>query len=405
MKVTIHPGRAEGIISAPSSKSVAHRLLICAGLSQGVSRISGLDWNDDIRATLDCLKALGVSCAVDGDTVTVTGIDPKNAAPIEPLHCRESGSTLRFLLPLALLCGTTVAFAGSETLLKRPMDVYQQLCHNRGFTFACENNYLYVKGNLSGGNYQIPGNISSQFISGLLFALPLTQEDSRIEITTPLESKSYIELTLQALQFFGIEAWWENKKTIRIPGNQQYRPQDMTVEGDYSGAVFFAALNVLGSVVDITGLNPDSLQGDRIYADLLPQLCHDRPTIDISNCPDLGPILFAVAAAKNGAVFTGTHRLKFKESDRCVAMAQELAAFGTEVHVKKNSVSIIPTAFHRPCRILQSHNDHRIVMALAILLTLTGGEIEGAEAVQKSFPDFFSKLQSLGIQVQKEDNP
>ena len=156
----------------------------------------------------------------------------------------------------------------------------------------------------------------------------------------------------------------------------------------------------MGSEVEITGLSPDSLQGDRIYADFFPQLCQGHPEIDITDCPDLGPILFAVAAAKNGAVFTGTRRLKIKESDRCAAMAQELAAFGTEMLVEENSVTIIPTAFHPPQRVLSGHNDHRIVMSLAILLTLTGGEIEGSEAVKKSFPDFFSKLQSLGIQMQ-----
>jgi 3-phosphoshikimate 1-carboxyvinyltransferase len=400
MNITIHPGRAKGIISAPSSKSMAHRMLICAGLSQGISRISGLSLNEDILATIDCLNTLGVSCVVDGDTVTVMGIDPRNAKPTEILNCRESGSTLRFLMPLALLCGKNVSLTGTEKLLSRPLGIYAQLCREHGFVFEQTPSMVHVKGNLTGGTYRLPGNISSQFITGLLLALPLTEKNSRIEITTALESKSYIDLTLQVLHTFGVKAWWEDEKTICIPRNQQYLPQSKTVEGDYSGAAFFAALNVLGSDVEITGLSPDSLQGDRVYADLFPQLCQGRPTIDITDCPDLGPILFAVAAAKNGAVFTGTHRLKLKESDRIAAMAQELSAFGTEVLAEKNSVTINPTAFHRPHRVLQSHNDHRIVMALAILLTITGGEIEGAEAVQKSFPDFFSKLQSLGIQVQ-----
>ena len=399
MNVIIQPGRAKGTICAPPSKSMAHRLLICAGLSHGTSRISGLELNEDILATIDCLKNLGASCAIAGDTVMVTGMDPRKAEPSQILCCRESGSTLRFLIPLALLSGNSVTFTGSEALFSRPLDVYQQLCHDHGFTFERKNTHLNIKGILSGGTYQIPGNISSQFITGLLFALPLTKNDSRIEITTALESKSYIDLTLQALHDFGVKAWWDSDTAICIPGNQQYRPQNMTVEGDYSGAAFFAALNTFGSEVEITGLSPDSLQGDRVYADFFPQLCQGRPTIDIADCPDLGPILFAVAAAKNGAAFTGTRRLKFKESDRSAAMAQELTAFGTEVLVEENAVTIIPTAFHHPQKIHYGHNDHRIVMALAVLLTLTGGEIAGAEAVQKSFPDFFSKLQSLGIHV------
>ena len=399
MNVIIQPGRANGTICAPPSKSMAHRLLICAGLSHGTSRICGLELNEDILATIDCLKALGASCAIDGDAVTVTGMDPRKAEPSQILCCRESGSTLRFFIPLALLSGKTVSFTGTQTLLSRPLGIYAQLCSERGLAFEQTPSMVQVKGNLTGGTYRLPGDISSQFITGLLFALPLTREDSRIEITTALESKSYIDLTLQALHDFGVKAWWDSDTVICIPGNQQYRPQNMTVEGDYSGAAFFAALNCFGSEVEITGLSPDSLQGDRVYADLFPKLCQGRPTIDIADCPDLGPILFAVAAAKNGAAFTGTRRLKFKESDRSAAMAQELAAFGTEVLVEENAVTIIPTAFHHPQKILYGHNDHRIVMALAILLTLTGGELAGAEAVQKSFPDFFSKLQSLGIHV------
>ena len=225
MNVIIQPGRAKGAICAPPSKSMAHRLLICAGLSHGTSRISGLEFNEDILATIDCLKALGASCAIDGDTVTVTGIDPRKAEPAGILRCRESGSTLRFFIPLALLCGKTVSLTGTEKLLSRPLGIYAQLCSERNFVFEQTPSMVQVKGNLTGGTYRLPGDISSQFITGLLFALPLTQEDSRIEITTALESKSYIDLTLQALNAFGVKAWWEDETCIRIPGNQQYAPR------------------------------------------------------------------------------------------------------------------------------------------------------------------------------------
>ena len=260
-----------------------------------------------------------------------------------------------------------------------------------------------MQGSLKGGTFPIPGDISSQFITGLLFALPLADRDSVIQITTPLESKSYISLTRQALRAFGVSAQWQDSRTLLIPGGQHYHAADMTVEGDYSGAAFYAAMNALGSDITVTGLSPDSLQGDRVYKQHFESLCAGCPEIDISDCPDLGPVLFAVAAAKNGAVFTGTRRLRLKESDRAAAMARELAAFGTRVTVEENSVTVMPEGFHPPERVLCGHNDHRIVMSLAVLLTLTGGEIDGAQAVRKSFPDFFEKLQMLGIDVKTQE--
>ena len=258
---------------------------------------------------------------------------------------------------------------------------------------------MQVKGNLTGGTFQIPGNISSQFITGLLFALPLTMQDSRIQITTPVESRSYIDLTLQALKAFGVSAFWQDNTTLFIPGSQRYMAGDMTVEGDYSGAAFYGAMNALGSNVAVQGLREDSLQGDKVYTKHIQSLSVGTPEIDISDCPDLGPVLFAVAAAKNGGVFTGTGRLKMKESDRAEAMSRELAAFGVKVAVEENTVTVIPVDFHAPDRVLQGHNDHRIVMSLAVLLMLTGGQIEGAQAVRKSFPDFFEKLKQLGVAV------
>lgn len=400
MKVTIHPGRAVGSVTVPPSKSMAHRLLICAGLAEGTSKISGLDYSEDILATIDCLRALGVSCAVDGDTVTVVGTDLLQAEPRETLCCRESGSTLRFFIPLALLCGKPVSLTGSERLLSRPLDLYRRLCEEKGFSYRQDTEGIHVRGNLTGGVYEIPGNVSSQFITGLLLALPLTGQESVIRITGEIESRSYIDLTLQALHTFGVEARWQDSRTLVIPGNQHYRAADVTVEGDYSAAAFFGAMNALGSEVAVTGLRADSLQGDRVYGRYLESLAAGCPEIDLSDCPDLGPVLFAVAAAKNGGRFTGTRRLKIKESDRAAAMARELAAFGTTVTVEENAVTVTPTDFHQPNRVLQGHNDHRIVMSLAVLLMLTGGQIEGAQAVRKSFPDFFEKLKQLGLDVE-----
>ena len=399
MTVTIQPSRATGCVTAPPSKSMAHRMLICAGLCQGISRIRNVDCNEDVVATIACLRALGAECSVRGNTVTVRGVDIKRAKPMEPLSCHESGSTLRFFIPLTLLSGNKVTLTGTEKLLSRPLNIYAQLCAQRGFTFTQNVSYVDVQGKLTADTYTVPGDISSQFISGLLLALPMTEGDSVISITPPVESRGYIDLTLQAMEIFGVHVRWQDECTLVIPGGQQYNAADGYVEGDYSGAAFFEALNFLGGDVDMGGLNPDSLQGDKVYTAYFRSLCSDFPTIDISNCPDLGPILFAVAAAKHGAHFTGTRRLKIKESDRTAAMAEELAAFGTKVTVGENTVDIIPKEFYAPKRVLRGHNDHRIVMSLAVLLTLTGGSIEGAEAVNKSFPDFFDKLKALGIDV------
>lgn len=402
MTVTIEKSVARGSVCAPPSKSMGHRLLICAALAEGESRIRGISDSADMRATLACLRALGVKCTLEDDEVTVQGVSMKNAKPTEPLCCNESGSTLRFLIPLALISGNNALFTGAESLFRRPMSVYESLCSERGLLFSKDGQSAVVKGPLRAGEYLVAGNISSQFISGLLFALPLLDGDSVIRITPPLESRPYIHLTVSALAAFGVKVTWQDDFTLFVPGNQRYTPTDAVVEGDYSGAAFLDALTTLGGEVQTLGLAPDSLQGDRVYHRFFPMLGRGTPTIHLGDCPDLGPILFAVAAAKNGAVFTGTKRLHIKESDRVSAMAEELAKFGVTVTEDEDSVVVYPSDFHPPCEPLNGHNDHRIVMSLAILLTLTGGTVTGAEAVGKSFPDFFEKLSSLGVSLTQE---
>ena len=399
MKIQINKGTASGVISAPPSKSMAHRLLISAAMCEGVSTVRGISSCEDVLATLDCLSALGIRYERVGDDVTVYGKDPKKMRPSEPLKCRESGSTLRFMIPIAMRSEQTVVFYGAKSLMSRPMSVYENMCRERGLTYIGDGESIVVKGPLCGGDFTLPGNVSSQFISGLLFALPTADEDSTIKILPPIESRSYIDLTIDALKSFGVEAKWQDEHTIFIKGNQKYTPTDMTVEGDYSGAAFPEALNLFGGEVTVNGLRPDTIQGDSVYKKYYDMLVRGTPTIHIGDCPDLGPVLFAIAAAKNGGVFTGTHRLKIKESDRAAAMAEELKRFGTSVTVYEDTVVIYPAEFHAPDGVLSAHNDHRIVMALSVLLTLTGGVIDGAEAVSKSYPDFFENLRTLGIEV------
>ncbi len=422
MKIQINPGTARGRVTAPPSKSMAHRMMICAGLAAGTSVLQGISDSQDMQATLDCLAALGAQWQKDGETVTITGIgsartavhDDAGAAGTqtgEPvLRCRESGSTLRFFIPICLQTGRRTQMVGAPRLMERPLQVYAQLCRERGLFFAQEGQTLTVQGPLPAGSYRLRGDISSQFISGLLFALPLCEGDSTVTILPPIESRPYIDMTLAALKTFGVRAAWQDAQTLYIPGGQQYHACDAQVEGDFSNAAFFGILDAIRpeNQVQIDGLPPaaDSLQADRVYPALLARLDTPAPCIDLTDCPDLGPILFAAAAAKHGGRFVGTKRLKIKESDRGAAMAEELRKFGVDVMVRKDEVTVMPSAggLLAPTVPLSGHNDHRIVMSAAVLLTLTGGVIEGAEAVSKSFPDFFDKLQALGIEVKNIEN-
>lgn len=400
MRVTIQPGKAAGTVAAPPSKSMAHRLLIGAGLCSGqTSVIRGIDLSEDILATMDCLTALGAVCRAEGDVITVRGTDPRGAVPGRLLKCRESGSTLRFFVPLALLGTEKTAFEGSERLLSRPLGVYRTLCEERGLLFEQSKKGLAVQGALTAGVFTVPGDISSQFITGLLFALSLLSEDSEIRLLPPVESRSYIDLTVAALAAFGVTVRWRDACTLFVPGGQAYTAADRAVEGDYSNAAFLEAFDLLGGNVTVTGLAEESLQGDRVYRRHFESLRQGTPVISLADCPDLGPVLFALAAALNGAVFTDTRRLKIKESDRAEAMAAELRRFGASVTVEEDTVTVVPAAFHAPEEVLCGHNDHRIVMSLAVLLTKTGGTVAGAQAVRKSFPGFFEVLKQLGLEV------
>ena len=400
MNVKIHKGLPSGTVKAPASKSMAHRMLISAALAEGTSIIHGVSDCDDVVATINCLISLGAKITRNGDTLTVTGTNMINAVPSSALDCHESGSTLRFFLPIALLSGKNTLFLGAKSLMKRPMSVYEELCNKKGLSYNADGESIAVRGPLKAGEYEVVGNVSSQFISGLIFALPLLNGNSKIKIIPPIESRSYIDLTIEALALFGVEVKWTDDTTLYIRGNQKYTPAELTVEGDYSGAAFIDAFRVFGNDVTVEGLNPDSTQGDKVYGLLFDMLKKGVPTIHIGNCPDLGPILFAVAAAKHGGVFTGTKRLRIKESDRASSMAEELSKFGVSVTVYDDKVVVYPVNFGAPKDVLSGHNDHRIVMALAVLLTVTGGEIEGAEAINKSYPSFFEDLKALGIEVE-----
>lgn len=392
---TVRKTEYSGTVTAPPSKSDAHRALICAALCRGKSTIHGIGNSEDVRATLECLCALGAEIEENGDTVTVTGCDLPSRDKVT-LPCRESGSTLRFLLPLCLLSDKEAVLTGSAGLMSRPIEIYEKICVGQGLEFILEDESVSVAGKLESGYFRVRGDVSSQFISGLMFALPLLDGFSVIEITPPIVSVPYIVMTAETLKKFGIMVEFTEDDKIIIQGGQKYVPCEYTVGGDWSGAAFFLAMSSLGHDVDVDGLDSGSLQGDAVIRKLLGKLRRGHPTVDISNCPDLAPILLAASAALCGVTLTGTERLKDKESDRGQAMAEELAKLGVHVTVSENTIELTaPRELKAPAVPIDSHNDHRIAMACAVLLTLVGGEILNAEAVNKSYPDFFSDLDAL----------
>jgi len=400
MDVKIYPSTPAGRFTAPPSKSMAHRLLICAGLSEGVSKVSNISYSEDVLATIDCLRALGAEISTDGSTVTVKGINSLNPVAVGELPCRECGSTLRFFIPICLLGEDEITLTGSERLMKRPQSVYENLCLDQNLMFRREKNAITVKGPLSDCDYFVSGEISSQFISGLMFALASIEDENRIHITGKIESRPYIDLTISAMNKYGVPVRWENDSTIFIPSGVNYRATDTVVEGDWSNNAFFVFLSELGNI-EIDGVDNNSIQGDRVCTEYIEKISRGYCDIDLRDCPDLGPVLFAAAAFYKGAHFTGTRRLRIKESDRVETMKTELEKFGVIVTAEENDVYIGTEGIKAPSSPLYGHNDHRIAMALSVLLTVTGGEIRDAGCVAKSMPDFFDRLSDLGVKTEK----
>lgn len=390
------PSAARGTVKAPPSKSAAHREIICACLSGGPGTAENIDYSQDILATIDCMRALGAEIKQKDNSLEI--LKPAGFNRTALLPCRESGSTLRFLIPLSLIYCDEAVFTGSEKLMSRPLCVYEEIFESSGIKMRRDKDSVTVSGRLKPGKYTVPGNISSQFISGLLFALPLLDGDSEIRIISPVESRPYIDMTLDSLARHSVRAGFISENVIEIKGSQNYTPADTVTEGDWSNAAFFSAFNLTGGDVTVTGLDPESAQADKVYTDIFKALGEENSVTDLSNCPDLGPVCMALAY-KHGALFTGTKRLVMKESDRCAAMAEELSKFGIRTETGDDYFRVFPGEIHAPSKILSGHNDHRIVMALSVLCSVTGGKTDGAQAVSKSLPDFFEKLKSLGIKV------
>lgn len=399
MKVKILPSKTSGEVSAPPSKSFAHRYLIGSVLSRGKCVIKNIADSDDISATLSCIEQLGGSVTKDGNTVTVI---PTNEKQIENavFDCKESGSTLRFFIPVVLATGAkNCTFSGSERLLARGIKEYEKLFENSNVTIKSDEKSIEVNGTLSAGNYEISGEVSSQYTTGMLFALSVLDGKSTLKITGNAESRAYVDMTIKVLKDFGAAIAEPEKNFFEINGKGRLSPGEFTVEGDWSNAAFLIAFSRLAGTISVSGLNENSVQGDRFSSVAFDALDGENAEIDLKDCPDLAPILFSYAAYKNGGKFTNTRRLRVKESDRANVMAEELKKFGANVKVYENSVEIKKTQLKPPIVPLCGHNDHRIVMALSVLAAVFGAEIDGAEAVNKSYPDFFRDIKKAGVNV------
>lgn len=394
-------------------------MLIAAALAGGVSEISNISASEDIDATVGALAALGAKIFREGNTYTVMGIKTPAASAV--IDCRESGSTMRFIIPIAAALGCSCEFRGKGKLPERPITPYiRELGKNGAVITKTEGVMPFVmNGTLKGGDYVLEGDISSQFITGLLFALPLCSGNSVIRLASKLESKPYADMTVEALSRFGITIDESEDKdglpVYRIRGGQKYRSADVSVEGDYSQAAFYFAANALGSEIKVDNLSEKSVQGDKKILEIIGGISYNKIndsglrrlpafSADVSDIPDLVPILAVLGCFTDGTSrITGAKRLKIKESDRLEAIASALGNIGGKITVKDDSLEIEPvTGFHGG--VIDGCNDHRIVMASAIASTMADGEITitGAEAVAKSYPDFWTDFASLGGNIEFE---
>ena len=401
MDIRISPSKLKGELNVPASKSCAHRSIICASLADGVSHLSGVTMSKDIEATIGAMTALGAEFEVNGGDITVKGSGGKNVEKCL-VDCNESGSTLRYIIPIAAAVGTETEFHGRGRLPQRPIDIFTRELGKNGVNFDYHNTMPFtVSGGLRSGRFEIEGNVSSQFITGLLFALPLLDGDSEIVLTSHLESRPYVDITIDTLRRFGVIAE-ETADGFFVRGGQKYHPHDEKIEGDYSQAAFFCVANALGSQVELHNLNENSVQGDKKILEIIHDMCYNGSigsyNADCSDIPDLVPILAVLGAfGSEKSVIYNAKRLKIKESDRLETTAALLNGLGGDVTVTDDGLIIRPTgAMHGG--IVDGFGDHRIVMAAAIAATCIDGEvvIRGAEAAEKSYPAFFDDYKMLG---------
>ena len=419
----IYPSKLKGEVKIPPSKSMAHRAIICAALSDGLCIIENIDYSDDIIATIDAMNSLGAKIVKHKDYIEVIGAygSDEKAKETRIIDCNESGSTLRFLVPISLLFEGRSKFIGRGNLGKRPLTTYYNIFEKQGIEYSYEegNLNLVIDGELKAGTFEVEGNVSSQFITGLLFTLPLLNEDSKIIITTEMESKGYIDLTLRAMSDFGVEIINNNYREFIIKGNQKYKARNYRVEGDYSQAAFFLCADSLGNDVLCKDLDLNSLQGDKEVIDILERMnvvfnANDigvkgttngelsSTVIDGSQCPDIIPVLTSVAALTKGTTeIINAGRLRIKECDRLAAVTSELNKLGAKIIEKEEGLVVTGVEKLQGGVEVWSHKDHRIAMTLAIASTRCEEPIviKDYECIAKSYPNFFDDFKALGGNV------
>jgi len=418
MNVILKKTILSGEIDVVASKSLSHRYLIASALCfNQVTTLKNLLTSDDLEATKLALLNLGVK--INNTTIT----SPKSFNILAPtINCRESGSTLRFMIPIYGLLNHSITFNGNGLLPTRPLNIYEKIFKDQCLLYKQTTSLqlpLEIKGPLNGSTFHIPGNISSQFISGLFFALPLCTNDSIINITTLLESKDYCLMTIDVLKKFNIIIEKIHENQFYIKGNQTYKSHSTNIEADFSHASFWIVAAVFGANLSIKNLNFNSLQGDAKILNIIKQfgatytitnnilIVNSTKTkgcnIDLAQIPDLGPILFVLASLSSGTtVFTNTHRLRLKESNRVDCMVNELRKLGALITIiDENTVHINGIASFKGNVILNSHNDHRIAMALSIASLKADGAItiNNASCINKSYPTFYDELERLGAQL------
>lgn len=407
MNIKITPSNLRGTVIVPPSKSVAHRMIISAALAKGRSVITNLSSSVDITATVEAMQALGAEINFDGKTAEIKGIE--NIPQKAELNCHESGSTLRFLIPVACALGVNSTFIGRGKLPQRPITPYLDQFGQHGITFDYNNTMPFnTHGKLTAGKFCIAGDISSQFITGLLFALPLLDGDSEIILTSHLQSKPYVDITIGVLKDFGCEVN-ETEQGYYIKGNQQYKPFSGSVEGDFSQAAFFEVANALGSDIKIDGLNLNSFQGDKKILEICRELVCSKNgelkpfELDCSDIPDLVPVLTVLACfCKGKSIIKNVARLRIKECDRLYAISECLNKLDGKVKAFDDYLEIEGVE-NLVGGEVEAFNDHRIAMSMAVASAKCTQPLKiiGAECVSKSYPDFFEVFEKLGGKIQR----
>ncbi|MBU1144476.1 MAG: 3-phosphoshikimate 1-carboxyvinyltransferase [Firmicutes bacterium] len=416
MNVLINPKPLSGTVYIPPSKSQSHRAIIAASLSKGKSVISNIIYSEDVLATIGAMEKIGVKFIKNTRQLIVSGIGRIVITDDNFIECNESGSTLRFVLPIFSLSKEKIVFTGKRSLFNRPMTVYEDIFKKLHLNYQKNENSIIVSGSLSSGVYEIPGNISSQFISGLLFALPLTKGDSKIIITGNYESKQYVDMTLDVLKRFQIVVT-ERNKTYYIKGNQVYHPANFQIEGDYSQLAFYAVLGQISGDILCKNIPFESLQPDQKIMEFIQKMKGNYEltetgilfkksntigvVLDVSQSPDIAPILSILAALSSGeTIIENAMRLKFKESNRLSSMFETLKAFGVSTEMGEDYLTILGQQ-ELNGGVFESFNDHRIVMSIAIAATRATHQvmIKNAEAINKSYPNFFEDLEKLGADI------